>query len=330
MSHAVIERIVRAATLAPSLHNSQPWRFVAKGQRLDLFADPARALPVIDPDGRWMTVSCGAALLNAVVAARAAGRRCRIDLLCTADGSDRLATLNLQESSVPSELDVRLARAVSRRRTHRAPFAPGRLPPALVDELRHAAATDGCWSYTVDIRADVAEFSELLRRAEHDLRGTRAYRDELRAWVRELGADAPDGVPAEALPPGEPDRSASDVWLRDFTAGEAGEEPPAGMAASRVERPLVMVLGTAGDDRVAWLRAGMATERVLLTLTDGGAAASPLTHVLDLPEYRAALASLVGIEGRPQMMLRLGWPSITDRPISPRHDVADVLRFVRE
>jgi nitroreductase len=330
MTANVIERMVRAATLAPSLHNSQPWRFIASGNRLDLFADRARSLRVVDPDGRWMTLSCGAALLNATVTARAAGRACSVRLIGMSDGTDRLATLELGGWVAPADEDVRLARAVPRRHTHRAPFGPRRLAPSTVDDLRRAAATEGCWSHTIDARAEVGELTAILRRAEVEQRADRAYRDELRAWVRELGTTAPDGVPAQALPPGGPDRAASDVWQRDFSPDAVGRPGTTAEPPAYVERPLVMLLGSSADDRTAWLRAGMATERVLLAATAGGAAASPLTQVLDLPAYRDELAALVGIDGRPHMLLRLGYPAVAEHIVAPRRDIGDVLRVVAE
>ena len=53
--------LIRLAARAPSLHNTQPWRFKVSQDALELYADPKRQLRV-DPDGREMLISCGAAL----------------------------------------------------------------------------------------------------------------------------------------------------------------------------------------------------------------------------------------------------------------------------
>ena len=62
----MVAELVAAATLAPSMHNTQPWRFRfdPAGETISLYADPARMLPVADPDGRSLHISCGAALFN--------------------------------------------------------------------------------------------------------------------------------------------------------------------------------------------------------------------------------------------------------------------------
>ena len=70
-------QVVAAATRAPSIHNTQPWRFVARPERLDVFLDPDRSLPVLDPSARQQVISCGSAVEFALVALAAAGRTAR-------------------------------------------------------------------------------------------------------------------------------------------------------------------------------------------------------------------------------------------------------------
>ena len=81
-----IRAVVETATLAPSVHNSQPWRFCSDGTRIDVHTDPARALPRQDPDGRELLISCGAASLLAELAVRGLGRSCAVEVLPDPDG----------------------------------------------------------------------------------------------------------------------------------------------------------------------------------------------------------------------------------------------------
>ena len=69
--------LVAAATMAPSMHNTQPWRFRVEqaSQTIGLYADPARMLRFGDPDGRALHIACGAALFNLRLAATVAGRQ---------------------------------------------------------------------------------------------------------------------------------------------------------------------------------------------------------------------------------------------------------------
>ena len=81
----ILRTAVEAATLAPSLHNSQPWLFEIKGDALDVYADTSRWLHGIDASGREMTISCGAALYFARLALRDQSREITVALMPDAD-----------------------------------------------------------------------------------------------------------------------------------------------------------------------------------------------------------------------------------------------------
>lgn len=71
--------------LAPSSHNTQPWRFCTSGDRVELYADRTRALPFNDPEDRELTISCGCALMNTRVAAAEAGLAMSAEVLPSPD-----------------------------------------------------------------------------------------------------------------------------------------------------------------------------------------------------------------------------------------------------
>ena len=72
----MVRRIVAAAAAAPSIHNTQPWRFRIVGDDLmEVHSDPDRVLWVADARGRALHLSCGAALFNLRLAIRATGAK---------------------------------------------------------------------------------------------------------------------------------------------------------------------------------------------------------------------------------------------------------------
>ena len=76
LTRQTAERLIEAATAAPSVHNSQPWRFVARSadRVIEIYADPARTLRRGDPRGRAVHIACGSALFNLRLAIAQAGR----------------------------------------------------------------------------------------------------------------------------------------------------------------------------------------------------------------------------------------------------------------
>ncbi|RBY93414.1 nitroreductase [Blastococcus sp. TF02-8] len=325
--------VVAAATRAPSIHNTQPWRFVARDDRVELHLDAARALPVLDPTGRQQVISCGIALEFAVVALAAAGWGAETELL--PDGTGALGVIRLT-GPVPADDEARaLAAAIDRRHTVRTPFAARAVPAELLDRLQAETGRFGTWLKPITRSEEEVATVFLISRAEEMEQGDPAYLAELESWLRTDPA-AEDGVPVGAVPEGDPHERASNWLIRDFVAGQ--REPHAFRAAGdpdapppEVERPAVVLMGTEGDDREAWLQSGRALARVLLRVTDAGLVASPLTQALDWPATRTRMQSRLSLVGYPQMLLRLGYPpDRADGPapvVSGRRPVADVLRF---
>ena len=326
-------QVVAAATRAPSIHNTQPWRFVAAPDRLDVYLDTERALPVLDPTGRQQVISCGSAIEFAVVALAAAGHAAEVDLLPDDADPDRLATVRVTAPREASDEDRALAAAIDRRHTVRAAFQPRAVPGGLVDRLQREAASFGAWFKPIARSEEEVATVFLIARAEEMEQSDPAYLAELESWMR-TDPGAVDGVPVEAVPSDDPQTRPSNWLIRDFVVGQRGEQqlfraaddpdaPP-----PDVERPTVVLMGTDDDDRYAWLLAGRALGRVLLRATAEGVAASPLTQALDWPATRSRMQSRLSLVGHPQMLLRMGYPPDTSgQAVSGRRPVADVLRY---
>jgi nitroreductase len=324
--------VVAAATRAPSIHNTQPWRFVASTERLQMHMDRDRALPVLDPSGRQQVISCGVAVEFAVVALAARGWAADTELLPDAADPDHLATVRLAGPHEATADDRTLADAIDRRHTVRAPFQRRAVPGELVEELAVEAARFDTWCKPITRSEEEMATVFLISRAEEIEQSDPAYVAELQSWLR-TDPGAVDGVPVDAVPSGDPRARPSNWMIRDFVVGEresgdflAGGDPDA--PPPEVERPTVVLMGTEGDDRFAWLQAGRALGRVLLRATAVGVAASPLTQALDWPATRTRMQARLSLVGHPQFLLRMGYPP--DDPsgaVSGRRPVGDVLRF---
>ncbi|MGZ4656090.1 MAG: Acg family FMN-binding oxidoreductase [Blastococcus sp.] len=324
-------QVVAAATRAPSIHNTQPWRFIASDSRLELFFDEHRALPVLDPTRRQQVISCGIAVEFAVVALAAAGYAAEVDLLPDDTQPDHLATVRVAGPHEATAADTALAAAIDRRHTVRAPFLSRSVPVELLDRLEIDAAAFDTWFKPITRSEEEVATVFLISRAEEIEQGDPAYVAELQSWVR-TDPGAVDGVPLEAVSADDPRSRPSNWLIRDFVVGEREQHlfQPSGdpdAPPPAVERPTVVLMGTDGDDRYAWLQSGRALGRVLLRATDAGLAASPLTQALDWPVTRSQMQSRLSLVGHPQMLLRMGYPP--EGPVgavSGRRPVDEVLR----
>ncbi|MEZ4380189.1 MAG: hypothetical protein R3A79_02485, partial [Nannocystaceae bacterium] len=192
-----LRQLCAYARLAPSLRNTQPWRLRVAGDRVEVWADRRRALAVADPDGRGLTISCGAALAQLEVAARAAALATTIERLPDPDAPDLLARLRVTGEAAPATEDPWLFQAIPKRRTHRGVFSSHAVSASLLDRLAALADASGA-PLVVAVGERRRALLEIVREADRTQRADPALREELAAWVApELGARGL-GIPSHA------------------------------------------------------------------------------------------------------------------------------------
>ena len=298
--------LIEVAARAPSVHNTQPWRFAVTGQAAELYADAGRQL-LEDPAGREMIISCGAALFGLRLAIRSLGYQPETSLFPDPARRNLLARVRPGRPE-PMTSDERLMlHAVPHRHTHRGAFEPGPLPGDLLTRLRHDAAAE-------DATLAVVESGPAYRRLTKILAAWRRKRDlypashaevlsqtEAQRWTREPGSQDRDGVPAYAFPAtGAPE--PGHLPQRDFDLGRGwGFRPSGGPPA-----PVTAVLVTPGDDQESWLHAGQALQRLLLRAASQWVFASLQSQPLQSASVRAQIRSGLALPGAPQLLLELG------------------------
>jgi hypothetical protein len=312
-----LRRAAVRAVLAPSVHNTQPWRLRLTPDRLDLHADRSRQLMVLDPSSRQMLISCGCALMNARVALAGSGLHVDVRRNPHPLHGDLLAALTITDGPADEALAA-LDPVIEVRQTNRRHFDDEHVPEEVMSALQEAAGAEQASLYVVQDPRERLAVARLSQRADDIENLNPAYRAELRAWTSDEPARR-DGVPAHAVP--RVDGSAHDqVPIRDFDTRGTGGLP----AATRSSRDQALVLlCTAEDSPSDWLRAGEALERVWLELTRHGYRASPLTQVTEVPSARAELRRELRLEAYPHLLLRIGRAAMT--PASRRRRLVDVL-----
>ncbi|MGE5828974.1 MAG: Acg family FMN-binding oxidoreductase [Micromonosporaceae bacterium] len=315
MNGAELRDCLIAATAAPSIHNTQPWLFRTGDDRVDVLIDRRRQLTTLDPDGREMYLSVGAAVFNLRVALGARGRETEVRLMPMRDEPYVAASVSISGTAEPPAAVRALAAAIPHRHTNRRPFADRPVPPELLRELTGAAAAEGATLVVLEPALRDGVLS-LTRTAENRMRADPHYLEELAAWTTPGGVGRRDGVPRQAFGPRDTDAALA---LRDFGIGHG---TPTTTVAFEPD-PTLVLLFTDGDTKVDWLRAGAALERVLLTATVRGLAATPLSQLLEVPKLRDLLADTVTGQVA-QTVLRIGYPT-TPAPATPRRPIEDVI-----
>jgi len=310
---------VRAAIMAPSIHNTQPWQFASREDGICLYADFSRHLPRTDPAGRELVISCGAASMNLQLAMRHLGFAADVRLLPDIRRPDMLVEATWGHYRRKDRYEDSLFHAMSRRHTHYGPFVLRPMPPMLMAELAAAAHAESASLMVVAEAAKRRLLAELIRGAEMAESADPEAASELARWVAPPRSGRVDGVPARTGQV-EPVAFAD----RGFLLGN-GRMPMANPGPHVMASGFgtAVLLTTRGDRRLDWILAGRALQRVLLHAAIYDVSAAFHTQALELPGPRSKIQAEIAAGAHPQVLLRLGYASSTRA--TPRRPVTDVL-----
>jgi hypothetical protein len=301
--------LIATAGRAPSVHNTQPWRFRVSDTAIELYCDPRRKLEM-DPAGREMLISCGAALFGLRLAMRSLGYQPVVALLPDPDRLRLLARVSLGAAKPMTVAEREMVRALPHRHTHRGAFGSGRLPAGLVAGLQHDARAEGATLAMVEPGLPYGRLSAIANAVSGRLQRDALAQADARRWTRNAASVARDGIPAHAFPAtsrAADARPRERLPGRDFDLGRGfglldPEGPPPAATA---------VLLTPGDSRADWLRAGQGLHRLLLHAASKWVFASLHTELLEITLIRALIRERLALPGTPQMLLQLGLADTT-------------------
>ncbi|MEW6277099.1 MAG: nitroreductase family protein [Candidatus Eremiobacterota bacterium] len=316
-----LEYLVRYAVLAPSGHNSQPWRFALRADGVEVLADSGRLLTVADPFQRELLISCGAALYHL----RLAGVCLGLPLAVTPVLRDeRLAAATVAPPPPPCPYWRPQFEAIPYRRTDRRRFS-GDVSESSLKVLQNVLEPGfpiGFPAYAGPVRLllirDEEERTQVADRVEAaalEQWADRQYRQEVADWIRSNGRDGLTlGLPG---------------WLSWFprlvlrwtNPGKSLAHDDAGLVE---EGPVIAVLSSDGDSRADWLATGECLAALLLSARAEGLNGSFFHQPLQLPAHRKQLAEHLG-QPYPQVLLRLG-RAMGTKP-APRRPVNELLEM---
>jgi hypothetical protein len=318
------KRVFRLAleygVLAPSSHNTQPWLFKINDNTLELYADKERILKTIDPKGRELIMSCGAALYTLRLTLRSFGYVEKTQLLPNPNSEDLLAVVTLTGTRQPNKEDKRLFGEIPNRHTQRGNFRDKPVDNAIINELELAANLEGVKLYitrnenTRGLIADLIAEGDKLQWSDPD------FRDELATWTHPSHSKSQDGIPGYALHINDAASYLTPFIIRRFDMGRGQALKDQTLIYNS---PALAVLHTSEDTPYYWLLAGQALAHILLRASFHTVHASFFNQPVEVEALRARLQNTLGLSGVPQLLFRLGYGE--EAKATPRRDVDEVV-----
>ncbi len=300
------------AILAPSSHNSQPWKFNVSGDEIRLYADKTRWLNVADADQREFYISLGCALENLLVAAEHFGYN--HDVTYFPGDDDLVAVVKLaaeQAKGSQASRDPRLFDAILTRHTNRKPYEDMAIPESALQMLQNQSAGGDIRLYLTPDKNAINKFGDLVVRADKTQYGDPNYRSELGFWLGQ-GVMGPTGIQAKI----------AQLYVVLLDAGSEQTKKDAELVNST---PVLGFISSRENDRISQVKVGQLFERVWLAAEAQGIRLQPMSQALEVPETKAELTEMIPKKGLyPQQTFRLGYAE-AEEGHTPRRPVDDVI-----
>lgn len=295
-----MRELIRYATLAPSSHNTQCWKFRVAEGRVSVLPDYGRRCPVVDPHDHHLFVSLGCAAENLIQAAAAMGFRGEAIFKT---GGESLDIALEPARAVRSAL----FEAIPLRQSTRGEFDGRALSSEELRILEAAGTGDGVRVLLFTERPAVERVLDFVIQGNTAQMRDPAFVRELKAWVRYNGAHAAET--GDGLFAGSSGNPSVPAWLGRlmfdlfFTAAAENDKYARQVRSSAG----IAVFVSEADDKAHWIEAGRAFERFALQAAALGVRTAHLNQPLEVPSLRPPFAEAIGVKnGRPDLVVRFG------------------------
>lgn len=309
-----LHSIITAATLAPSSHNSQPWKFVPNENSLSLFVHPQRRLAISDINDRQLHISLGCAITNAVVAAEY--RNYAVEVRYFPDPANQMlvATMYFTASTTSVKKKEHLALSVPVRVTNRNPYE-NRLPPESFLNGIKTLATEDLRIDFIRTQEQKNEIANIVLASIGEAMADRNFREELSKYMKSNITKSSIGMPGFGF--GFPLLVSLIVptILRYVDMSKISRKQDESLL--KKSTPLFIAISTRSDDKVSWIRAGQVYEQIALRATRIKLSTAILAAPIQISDYYKGLQNVIKTEFRPQVFFRVGYTDKTV-PHSPR------------
>ena len=313
-----IRSIIRHATLAASSHNTQPWKFKARGSAITILPDLARRCPVVDPDDHHLFASLGCATQNLEIAANALGFQSSATFDDSADGSVRV------ELAPGVAVESQLSRAIPYRQSSRTLYDGRPVSPSQLRVLEASGSGAGTGVILLTQKVQLERVLDYVVAGNTAQLADPTFVEELRKWIRFSDADAVrtgDGLSASASGNPTAPHWFGSMLLNIFLTARSENEKYRHHIRSSAG---IAVFLSETNDKAHWIEAGRACERFCLQAAALNLRTAFINQPVEVVPLRAQFASYLGIgERRPDLIVRFGHgPSM---PRSLRRPIEDVI-----
>ena len=321
--------LIKAATQAPSGHNSQPWWFETSDHSIVISPNLDRALPAVDSQHRELFISLGCALENLCTKATELHYQTQVSF---SDEGVIMVDLQKSDTVIPDPL----ATMIEKRQTNRSEYEDKNIDPVLLQslmdrlykEVPEAKGQVKLYAFAKDT-PPFETLTQAVLQGNAVQMGDPAFKSELLSWIRfnkKHSESTHDGLSYAVLGAPNLPRWVTEPIVKASLKAKTQNKTDLKKIQSSSH---MVLLTTEKNDIATWIATGRTLERFLLLLTQAGIAHAYLNQPCEVPEVNASLREkLTENNVYPQILLRIGYA----KPVaySKRKDIKEVIKVKHE
>lgn len=317
-----IENLIHYAAMAPSGHNTQPWKFSVHDNQIRIHPDFTRRLPVVDPDDHALYISLGCALENLIIAARHEGFSAKVNYF--PDDEEYLEVKLTEESS---EDDDELFDVIPERQSNRSLYNGESIPDSHLEQLTNVVDSSSTTLRKFYAGHEDAEhIISLVKEANRIQFKDRGFVDELISWIRfskQEAVEQKDGLTSEAMGFPSVPRWLGKMIIRKFATPEGEAKKCEKMIRSS---PVLMVFIAKNQSKKNWVDLGRHFQRAALMATKLGISHAHLNMPCEVESVKEKFSGFLNLKKNeePLLLIRLGYSK--PMPKSPRRNIKEIIK----
>lgn len=301
-----LTELVRLATLAPSGHNTQPWKFAITPDEIRIYPDLTRRLAAVDPNERELWISLGTALENLLVAAEHAGYQTETTYMLNGTAEDHIS-ISLKKNGVKPVNQSTLFKAIPLRQCTRNEYDRTLVSAPDLKKLETALTGEAVRPILFTGRAAMELMLDYVNAGNNQQMANDAFKTELTKWIRFSDTEAidkMDGLASRTLNSPNIPRWIAELFIGSFlNSTSQNKTDDLGIRSSSG----LLLLVSQKNDRTAWIETGRTYERFALLSTAMNIKNAFINQPCEVPALRVQVQSHLNLNGAfPQLLLRFG------------------------
>ena len=318
-----LEFLLRFAVLAPSSHNSQPWRFEVRDNLILVSPERARALPESDKNNRQLYISLGAAIENIITAADFYNLKYNLRYF-PGEFPNAAAVILFEDFGADSFLlpkDHGDMLAMTSRHTNRNKYTNEELPASFVKRL--------CAMSNDDLRVDILSagkvkdrIAEIVSDALIEAMDDKNFRRELSGYVKSNITSSKIGMPMFGFGMPTPVSFFASLILHMFNVNRLSRKNDDALLNEHT--PHFAIISSRSDDPESWMMAGRLFQSMALLAERKNVKTAPMAAAIQIGDHYRKIMDALHTDFRPQFFFRMGYCDDA-MPHSPRLLAEDVI-----